>query len=119
MHDKTTQMFLEENEGNAKHQEIIKSLSNPGYEFIANISGKRCIKTHLPFSLLPPSVMSQQAKIVYIARNPKDVLVSYYHLCRAVRFIGYNNDFETFWEYFENDLGKKSFSLLIFLFYPI
>jgi len=104
MHDKTTQMFLDENKGNAKHQEIIKSLSNPGYEFISNISGQRFIKTHLPFSLLPPSVMNEQAKVIYVARNPKDLIVSYYHLCRAVRFIGYDNDFETFLEYFENDL---------------
>lgn len=107
MHDKTKEMFLNEHESNEKNQEMIKTISIPGYEFIPNISEARFIKTHLPFSLMPPSVMNEQAKIVYVARNPKDVIVSYYHLSRLYRTTGYVNDFNTFWEYFENDLRKR------------
>lgn len=109
MHDKTKEMFLNEQEGNSKNQEMIKTISVPGYEFIPNIPSKRFIKTHLPFSLMPPSVMNERAKIVYVARNPKDVVVSYYHLSRLYRTTGYVNDFERFWSYFEHDLGKKKF----------
>lgn len=106
MHDKTKQMFLEEHEGNAGNQDMIRTISVPGYEFIPNITDRRFIKTHLPFSLMPPSVMNEQAKIIYVARNPKDVAVSYYHLSRLYRTTGYVNDFDTFWNHFENDLGS-------------
>lgn len=106
MHDKTKQMFIDEHEGNTKNQDMIRTISVPGYEFIPNIAEKRFIKTHLPFSLMPPSVMGERAKIIYVARNPKDVVVSYYHLSRLYRTTGYVNDFDTFWNYFENDLGN-------------
>lgn len=106
MHDQTKQMFLNEHSAKPEYQEMIEAISVPGYEFIPKINERRFIKTHLPFSLMPPSVMEERAKIVYVARNPKDVIVSYYHLSRLYRTTGYVNDFETFWEYFEKDLGK-------------
>lgn len=105
MHDKTKQTFIDEHDGNVMNQNMIRTISVPGYEFIPNTVGKRFIKTHLPFSLMPPSVMNERAKIIYVARNPKDVIVSYYHLSRLYRTTGYVNDFNTFWDYFENDLG--------------
>lgn len=116
MHDKSKEIFLREQEHNPKNQEMINTISVPGYEFIPNIQSKRFIKTHLPFSLLPPSIMNEQAKVVYVARNPKDVIVSYYHLSRLYRTTGYVNDFEQFWNYFENDLGKIQLLLFIISF---
>lgn len=110
MHDKTKEIFLREQDGNPKNQQLINTISAPGYEFIPNMESKRFIKTHLPFSLMPLSVMNERAKVVYVARNPKDVIVSYYHLSRLYRTTGYVNDFEQFWNYFENDLGKISFN---------
>lgn len=106
MHDKTKQIFIDEHDGNVTSQDTIRAISVPGYEFIPNMVGKRFIKTHLPFSLMPPSVMNERAKIIYVARNPKDVIVSYYHLSRLYRTTGYTNDFATFWDYFEKDLGN-------------
>lgn len=45
-------------------------------------------------------------QVVYVARNPKDMCVSYYHHCRHV----YNmkGTFEEFAELFLQDKGKKS-----------
>ncbi|XP_070400696.1 cytosolic sulfotransferase 1-like [Nothobranchius furzeri] len=37
------------------------------------------IKTHLPVQFVPKSVWEQRVKIVYVARNAKDSVVSYYH----------------------------------------
>lgn len=51
------------------------------YEALANMPSPRVIKTHLPLSLLPPSISEVGAKVIYVARNPKDVVVSYHHLC--------------------------------------
>ncbi|KAL8261706.1 hypothetical protein R6Q59_025755 [Mikania micrantha] len=40
------------------------------------------VSTHLPHTALPRSIVSSNCKIVYIYRNIKDVIVSYYHYLR-------------------------------------
>nr|XP_039253515.1 sulfotransferase family cytosolic 1B member 1-like [Styela clava] len=43
------------------------------------INKQRIIKTHYPFDLLPEEVRTnRKGKIIYVARNPKDLCVSYY-----------------------------------------
>lgn len=110
INDETMQLILNENEGNPKKQEMIKAMTILSHESIRNMVGKRCIKSHLAFSLMPPSVMSKRAKIIYVARNPKDVMVSHYYLSCFNRAHGYVNDFDTFCEYFENGLSKTVFN---------
>lgn len=39
----------------------------------------RVIKTHLPASVLPTDLWKQKSKVIYVARNVKDSLVSSYH----------------------------------------
>lgn len=106
MHDQLKAKFLAENEGEQWKTDFIEMISVPGYEFLAEMSEQRFTKTHLPFKLLPPSIMEKRAKVVYVARHPKDVVVSYYHLNKLYRTQGYVNDFETFVEYFTKDLCK-------------
>jgi len=53
----------------AEHQQCDVSI-------FSKFPSPRVLHTHLPFSLLPPPVRSSACKIVYIARNPRDVSVS-------------------------------------------
>nr|XP_033801307.1 sulfotransferase family cytosolic 1B member 1-like isoform X2 [Geotrypetes seraphini]XP_033801308.1 sulfotransferase family cytosolic 1B member 1-like isoform X2 [Geotrypetes seraphini] len=50
-----------------------------GTKKLATTPSPRVIKTHLPVQLLPKSFWKKNCKIVYVARNAKDVAVSFYH----------------------------------------
>jgi sulfotransferase len=105
MHKKTKEQLLLEAEGRPADQAVIEEISEPGFEFLPKITTRRFIKTHLPLCLLPPSVFEVNAKIVYVARNPMDVVVSYYHLNKLWKTQGYQRDFEQFYNYFERNLS--------------
>ncbi|CAN8017324.1 unnamed protein product [Ixodes persulcatus] len=76
----------------------------PGWSFlelnglggILKAQRPRVIYTHLPFHLTP---FSPSAQYIYVARNPKDCCVSFYHHIKAIR--GHCFQDGTFDEYFE------------------
>ncbi|KAI3677237.1 hypothetical protein L1987_86860 [Smallanthus sonchifolius] len=47
-------------------------LNNPSY-------ANGLMATHIPYTSLPKSIISSECRIVYICRNPKDVLISFWH----------------------------------------
>ncbi|KAL8519275.1 hypothetical protein ACS0TY_010280 [Phlomoides rotata] len=52
---------------------------------IYNASSPRLLHTHLPHAVLPDSVKNSSAcKIIYIARNPKDTLISLWHFFNSI-----------------------------------
>ncbi|KAK7082357.1 Sulfotransferase (sult) [Halocaridina rubra] len=71
--------------------ELAKSLPNP-----------RVIKVHMPCTLMPPSMLDT-CKVVYVVRNPKDVIISYHHHSRIISLHGFIGKFEDFVQYFVND----------------
>ncbi|KAK1578842.1 hypothetical protein Q3G72_033524 [Acer saccharum] len=46
---------------------------------IDNLSSPRILATHVPYALLPHSIVTCNSRIVYTCRNPSDQLVSYWH----------------------------------------
>ncbi|GAB6024011.1 hypothetical protein CHUAL_008737 [Chamberlinius hualienensis] len=82
-----------------------------GIKAIEVAEDPRLIKTHLPYDLLPLSFIENTTKIIYITRNPKDTIVSWYHFMKMVGFCGYNGTFEKFVDLFCHDrLVYSSFS---------
>ncbi|NXI34066.1 ST2B1 Sulfotransferase, partial [Galbula dea] len=57
---------------------------------------RRLITTHLPAPILAPALQRSKAKVIYVARNPKDVAVSFYHFHRFAKFLPDPGSFDTF-----------------------
>ncbi|XP_064193321.1 sulfotransferase family 5A, member 1 [Anguilla rostrata] len=65
-------------------------------EVLKGSQGPRIITTHLPYHLLAPALQGSKAKIIYVARNPKDVAVSYYHFHKMANFLPQPGTFDEF-----------------------
>ncbi|KAI8434546.1 hypothetical protein MSG28_003094 [Choristoneura fumiferana] len=75
----------------------------PSFQAIVDAPSPRFIKSHLPLSLLPDNLLDT-AKVVYVARDPRDVAVSFYHHSRLFKTSNYVGDFKSFWDLFVKDL---------------
>nr|QNH68010.1 sulfotransferase-like protein 3 [Brachionus koreanus] len=69
---------------------------------LEEMTGTRVFKSHLPIKYLPDNV-EKNSKIVYVVRNPKDMLVSYFHFSRALLFTNFSGSFELFVRHFLNN----------------
>ncbi|KAH9635327.1 hypothetical protein HF086_017893 [Spodoptera exigua] len=104
---KTGENFDEE-----KYSQVLDILNRPASSTLAEVplSETRFIKTHLPMSLLPPTLLDT-AKVVYVARDPRDVAVSCYYHARLFKMLKPDKSFKDFWNLFHRDLsdffGKK------------
>ncbi|KAI8570826.1 hypothetical protein RHMOL_Rhmol01G0067100 [Rhododendron molle] len=51
----------------------------PPVEDVDNLPSPRIFATHIPYTSLPNSIMDSGCKIVYVCRDPKDVLISMWY----------------------------------------
>lgn len=56
--------------------------ATPGYKLVEAFPNPRLIPTHVMEPLAPPQWATKKPKIIYFARNPKDLLVSFYHFAK-------------------------------------
>ncbi|XP_077289156.1 luciferin sulfotransferase-like isoform X2 [Arctopsyche grandis] len=93
--------------------DVIKTMGSSLYEsvdYANSIKSPRYIKTHLPWQLLPTDMTKAdtKAKIIYVWRNVKDCLISYYHHCILLE--GYKGNFDNFYKMFlANKVGYAPF----------
>ena len=102
-----------------------------------DLEGRRIIKTHLSVDMLPSGLAATAeeesgAKIIYVARNPRDVCCSYFNHWKILE--GYHGTFDTFVDAFLDDvcgyytpffrhvieyweLQKRSPDRVLFIFY--
>ncbi|XP_011706111.1 PREDICTED: sulfotransferase 1C4-like, partial [Wasmannia auropunctata] len=99
-------------------------------EFVRNQPSPRFIKSHMPFDLLP-TVVNSTCKIIYVSRNPKDVVVSWYYFQKTITHISFQGTFGQFcnnfmnnhtlcspyWEHVKEAWAIKHRKNMLFLFY--
>uniref|UniRef100_UPI00398F8D04 amine sulfotransferase-like n=1 Tax=Pristiophorus japonicus TaxID=55135 RepID=UPI00398F8D04 len=71
----------------------------PVIDFVKQPSPRLSV-SHLPYHLIPKDVKKENRKIIYVARNPKDVAVSLYHFQNYVIMLDATSSFEDFLEKF-------------------
>ncbi|XP_062042642.1 amine sulfotransferase [Lepus europaeus] len=67
---------------------------------IENRPSPRLFASHLPYYLAPKSLKNNKAKIIYVYRNPKDVLISFFHFSNLVVKLEASSTLENFMEKF-------------------
>ncbi|XP_028718813.2 bile salt sulfotransferase 1-like [Peromyscus leucopus] len=67
---------------------------------LINKEGPRLMTSNLPFHLFPKSFFRSKAKVIYIIRNPRDVLVSGYFFRRNTNLIDNPESLGTYFEWF-------------------
>ncbi|XP_041478094.1 sulfotransferase 1C2-like [Lytechinus variegatus] len=73
-------------------------------EIADEMPSPRILKTQLPPRWLPPSVYDgSKGKVIYIARNPKDMMVSYFHFCKMTVNLPTYESWDVFFEEFMAD----------------
>lgn len=78
------QQILHKGDGPRDFEEFVKRapfLEYQGEEALKGMDAPRTMRTHLPFHRI---AFDKKAKYVYVARNPWDVAVSYYHFMKQM-----------------------------------
>ncbi|RXN03251.1 sulfotransferase family cytosolic 2B member 1-like protein [Labeo rohita] len=65
----------------------------------------RAIVSHMHYHLMPPSFFKSKAKVIYVTRNPKDVIVSSFHFHQMASFLEDPGTFEEFTDKFLSGKG--------------
>ena len=77
-------------------------------EDLDKMPSPRFFKTHNPYDLMAGGLPhTSPPKYIYIARNPKDVAVSYYYHMRMLTFFNYSGTWDEFYQLYKS--GKTMF----------
>ncbi len=91
----------------ASSPDVIGPREAPGWtmERINAAPAPRYFKTHARVEDLPRG--AARPRVIYVARNPKDTVVSLFHHARNKPEFGFTGDFETFLKVFLSDLAEN------------
>ena len=80
------------------------------YDVYLKHPSPRIFKVHLQFHEVPMGDSdANRPKYIYVARNPKDTAVSFYHHYRGFKVYGFDTDrtWDEFFDMFINNKGKR------------
>lgn len=94
-------------EGHRNRTENIETIDRaPFFEYnihkldYAKMPSPRIFSSHIPYYLVPKGLKDKKAKILYIYRNPKDVLISYFHFSNLMLILQNPDTVESFMQTF-------------------
>lgn len=82
----------------------IMQILNQPVSTLDALPSPRIIKSHLPVHLLPKQIWTVKPKIIYMARNPKDVAVSMYRMYYKIFLNPIKCGIREFFEMFMKDI---------------
>ncbi|KAL6084042.1 hypothetical protein STEG23_027713, partial [Scotinomys teguina] len=94
-------------------QTVNNSVRFPGMEskhsqkLLLDQDGPRFMSTHLPIQLFPKSYFTSSAKIIYVIRNPRDVLTSVYHIRKHLHPLKNQMTFDEYFHVFIQGDGPQ------------
>ncbi|XP_054626879.1 sulfotransferase family 5A, member 1 [Dunckerocampus dactyliophorus] len=65
-------------------------------ELVQTLSRPRVMTTHLSHDMLGHTLQGSKAKVIYVSRNPKDTVVSFYHFHKMANFLPDGGSFQEF-----------------------
>ena len=109
MEEKHFESFTDQDK--AENEAVVDSI-----EYCKKLTSRpRILKTHLHVEMLPKQVNQKKPKVIYVARNPRDVVVSYYNHWRVLAgFTGNNERFIFGLEIFKMQELSKLSSMRLF-----
>ena len=92
---------------------LLQGVGSPRtHQTVKLLPSPRFIKTHLPVHIIPPDIFNKKSKIVYVARNPKDLAVSFYYFCRWNPNVPKYETWDKFFDAYMEGTGKPLLSNL-------
>ncbi|XP_015804707.1 sulfotransferase 2B1 [Nothobranchius furzeri] len=67
---------------------------------VDQLTPPRVLVTHFPYNLMPPSLHTSKTKVIYVMRDPKDVLVSSFYYHQMANFLEDPGTFDEFMKKF-------------------
>ncbi|XP_004597080.2 sulfotransferase 2A1 [Ochotona princeps] len=71
-----------------------------GFETLPTMESPRLMTSHLSLHMFPKSIFNTKAKVIYLIRNPRDVLVSGYFFGHFVTFSMQSESLQEYFEWF-------------------
>ncbi|KAL4224388.1 hypothetical protein ACF0H5_017840 [Mactra antiquata] len=95
-----TSMLVNQSADRVKLIKETSMLEGVTKEMFDNVVSPRVLNTHLPLRLMPKNFLKQNAKIVFVQRNPKDICVSFYNHHKKICEYAYDGKWENYVERF-------------------
>jgi len=83
--------------------DLMEEFHNDPILYTSKLTGRRVIKCHLPMEMQPKEML-EKCKVIYVARNIKDMAVSWFHHLVNITPHDFKGNFEEFLDLFEKEL---------------
>ncbi|XP_055992728.1 sulfotransferase 2A1-like [Sorex fumeus] len=74
--------------------------TDEGYKVLKDQKGPRFISSHLPIQFLPKSFSNAKVKVIYVIRNPRDVIVSGHLFWKGLKYVQAAESMEQYFDWF-------------------